>query len=211
MFSLYQQVDTKLVVLGWYATSTNINYVSTLVNNVLTEKFGCMNPILVTVDPTLANNRLTIAAYTSTVVCVDGKPFHARFDRVNLETKPSEAEKIALDTIIHATDDSDDSLDAPSLLPKDSDALNASMSKFTEQLDTIGAYLSSVIDGRIQGDAVAGREIAAAIASIPSLDKATFEKMFSSNLSDMLLIAHLATIARTQVALADRLNSASNQ
>jgi len=42
---------------------------------------------------------------------------------------------------------------------------------------------------------------------VPTLDKDTFDKMFSSNLQDMLLAAHLANVARNQVVLADKLAS----
>jgi len=55
---------------------------------------------------------------------------------------------------------------------------------------------------QITGDANIGRALAEALTAIPTLDKDTFDKMFSSNLQDMLLAAHLANITRTQINIA---------
>ena len=51
-----------------------------------------------------------------------------------------------------------------------------------------------------------GTAIADAIAAIPHLSMDKFDKMFSSNIQDLLMIQYLANVTRTQLALSDKIS-----
>jgi len=147
-YSLYCQAHPNLTVVGWYSTNTVINHVSCLINKNLMEKFNCINPVLVTVDTSLQNDQLNITGYTSKTVTVDGKPFHIRFDCVPIETKPFEAERIAIDAIINGDPDGDH-LDAPAAIANDTEAISRAVTALTSHFDQVGAYLSQVTENKV--------------------------------------------------------------
>jgi len=147
-YSLYCQANPRLNVVGWYSTNTVINTVSCLINKELMDRFNCVNPVLVTIDTGLQNNRLTIAGYTAKIVTIDNKPFHIRFEPVPIETKSFEAERIALDAILNGNPDND-AIDAPAALSSDTEALDSAMSQLSHHFDQIGAFLKQITDNKV--------------------------------------------------------------
>lgn len=66
--------------------------------------------------------------------------------------------------------------------------------------------VSRVQDGKTAGDAEVGRAISAALASVPVIEQATFDKMFNTNVQDLIMLMYLSNLTRTQLALADRIS-----
>ena len=49
--------------------------------------------------------------------------------------------------------------------------------------------------------------IAEALSSVPQLDMSTFEKMFTNNIQDILMIYYLAELTRKEIIISDIMNS----
>jgi len=62
---------------------------------------------------------------------------------------------------------------------------------------------------KIPGDENIGRAIAHALSAIPTMDAETFERIFNSNVQDLLMIMYLSNLARLQLSLADRIQAVS--
>ena len=66
---------------------------------------------------------------------------------------------------------------------------------------------SSLQKGTITGDTTIGRQLLDAVASVPKVDRQQFEQMFNNNIQDLLMVVFLSNLTRTQLAIAERLQS----
>ena len=67
------------------------------------------------------------------------------------------------------------------------------------------SYVEKVNAGEIEGDKRTGRMLGDAIARIPHHSGADFEKVFTDNVQDMLMVAYLANLTKAQIALSEKL------
>jgi len=203
MLALHAKVNPKEVVIGWFTTGDKITYLSSQIHayQQLTEQ-----PVLLTVDTSLTKERLGVKAYVGKTVKVAEKSVVARFERASLEYFALEAEKIGVDALINGIPE-DKRLDAPATIMSDFEGLELSVSRLEEMLETVAKYVSSVVDGKTKGDPEIGRAISAALAAVPLVDGVAFEKMFASNMQDLLMIMYLSNMTRAQLGLADKINA----
>jgi len=203
MLALHLRVNPKEVVVGWFTTGEKINYLSSLMHEAYQAQTE--NPVLLTVDTGLTNFRLGVKAYVGKTIKVNEKPVIARFESVSLEYFAYEEEKIGVDALITGHPENKN-LDAPATILSDFDGLELSMGKLLENLETVTAYVNKVVEGKVKGDPEIGRAISAALASVPNLDTHSFEKIYSSNMQDLLMILYLSNLSRAQLALSDKIS-----
>jgi len=98
-------------------------------------------------------------------------------------------------------------LDAPSALMSQLEALELSLTNLWDLIDTTQNYVAKVVDGKAEGRAAVGRAIANALSALPHFDPQHFSKLFNENIQDLLMVVYLANLTRTQIALADKMNS----
>jgi translation initiation factor 3 subunit F len=149
---------------------------------------------------------LGVKGYMSRNLTVGGRIVMNKYEPVNLELYAYEAEKIGIDALINGHPDSKQ-LDAPASLLSDFDNLEVAMEKLLDMLDTVGNYVNKVVEGKTTGDVLIGRAIGSALASVPHMDSESFDKLFNENLQDLLMIVYLTNLTRTQLALADKMNT----
>jgi translation initiation factor 3 subunit F len=204
MLALHKRVNPHEVVVGWYSSSDNITYVSSLVH----QAYGKLveEPVLVTVDVNVRKlHRMAFKAYIGKEIRVGAKASIARFESVNMDVFSYESEKIAIDALINGAPDSD-KLDAPATILTDFENLENSLQKLHSLIQSMCKYLQKVQSGQIKGDNEIGMAISQAVAVIPHLTGSAFEKMFAQNAQDLLMVMYLTNVTRTHLLLADKIN-----
>ena len=161
---------------------------------------------MLTVDVNVRQfHRMALKAYVGKSLRVGAKMPVARFELVNLEIFAYEAEKIAVDALINGAPDND-KLDAPATILSDFENLETSLEKLQGLIRSVANYVEQVQSGAIKGDKEIGLTISQAIAVIPHLSGAAFEKMFAQNAQDLLMVLYLTNVTRTHLILADKIN-----
>lgn len=64
-------------------------------------------------------------------------------------------------------------------------------------------------NGRRKPDAVIGRFLADSVSAVPHLSREELGQLCADNSQDMLLLLYLSSLVKTQLALADKLGTAS--
>ena len=143
---------------------------------------------------------------------------------MRLVLKSSESERIAVNEMIKAQDlATDDSTDASSSLtegykasapsrdktlsPSNENSVRHSMETLLSMLDTASEYVNRVVYGKMPADDDVGRRIADTLSSVPRVRLEVFDRMFGDSLQDLLMVTYLSNITRTQLTIAEKLNS----
>jgi translation initiation factor 3 subunit F len=87
--------------------------------------------------------------------------------------------------------------------------LAQTMGKLGKLLTDAQAYVDAVVRGERQGDAEVGRALSAALAGVPQLTKAQFDKVFGDSAEDVMMVRYLTNLTRTQLTLAEKLHTAA--
>jgi translation initiation factor 3 subunit F len=94
-------------------------------------------------------------------------------------------------------------------LPSDLEGLEGTIERLQDMIDTISRYVDNVIEGQLPPDNAIGRYLADTIASVPRVNSDAFDKLFNDSVQDVLLVLYLANLTRTQLTLAEKLNTAA--
>lgn len=205
MSALHRKVN-KEVCVGWYTTGENISYISSLIHEVY--RGECAEPLLLMVDVNVVKlHRMAIQGYVGKTIKVGRRkrPTAARFEAVDLDIHAYEGEKIGVDALINGNPDND-RLDAPATILSDFENLQIALSKLWEMVQSCSTFVDGVVEGKTAGDSEIGLMLSHAVAAVPHLNAADFDKMFSGNIQDLLSILYLSNVTRTQLAIADKIN-----
>ncbi|KGN45775.1 eukaryotic translation initiation factor 3 subunit F [Cucumis sativus] len=198
MLSSHQKVNPKEVIVGWYSTGTGVTGGSALIHEFYSREVA--NPIHLTVDTGFKNGEGTIKAYISVNLSLGDRQLAAQFQEIPLDLRMVEAERLGFD-ILKTT-----SIDK---LPNDLEGMEASMERLLALIDDIYKYVDNVVEGHVEADNTIGRFLADTVASLPKLSPAAFDKLMNDNVQDHLLLLYLSSITRTQLSLAEKLNTAA--
>ncbi|KAG5081328.1 hypothetical protein AAZX31_02G239200 [Glycine max] len=198
MLLSHQKVNPKEVIVGWYSTGLGVTGGSALIHEFYSREVP--NPIHLTVDTGFTKGACTIKAYVSHNLSLGDRQIAAQFQEIPLDLRMVEAERIGFDTL-KAT--------AVNKIPSDLEGMEASMGHLLALIDDIHKYVDDVVEGRIDPDNKIGRFISDAVGSIPKLPSSAFEKLVNDSLQDHLLLLYLSSITRTQLSLAEKLNTAA--
>lgn len=94
-------------------------------------------------------------------------------------------------------------------LPSDLEGMETSMERLLVLIDDVYKYVDDVVEGRVAPNDNIGRFISDTVASIPKLSPPAFDKLMSDSLQDQLLLLYLSSITRTQLTVAEKLNTAA--
>lgn len=211
MFALYQRVNPKEKVIGWYTTGNEISYISSLIHGWYTDQVRSplREAVHLTVDVNLAAHKMNIKAYTGyTIHKVNGREVLARYEQAILELHATQGEKIGVDALINGQPD-DNKLDSPATILSDVDNLYKSMSKLINMIGTVQQYCEKAYHKRdgFKGDPEMGRMILDALAAVPNYESPEkLSAIFNENIDDMLMITYLANFTKTQSVLLNKIN-----
>ncbi|XP_020233778.1 eukaryotic translation initiation factor 3 subunit F [Cajanus cajan] len=198
MLISHQKVNPKEVIVGWYSTGLGVTGGSALIHEFYSREVP--NLIHLTVDTGFAKGAGTIKAYVSNNLSLRDRQIAAQFQEIPLDLRMAEAERIGYDTLKATAIDK---------IPSDLEGMEASMGHLLALIDDIHKYVDDVVEGRIDPDNKIGRFISDAVGSLTKLPSSDFEKLVNDSLQDHLLLLYLSSITRTQLSLAEKLNTAA--
>eukprot|EP00249_Psilotum_nudum_P006760 c20034_g1_i1 orf=337-1191(-) len=198
MFELHQRVNPKEVIIGWYSTSAGVSGSDALIQDFYARE--ATNPVHLTVDTTFQDDEPSIKAYVSTTLLLGERQLAAQFHEIPLDLRMVEAERTGFDVLKKTMVDK---------LPNDLEAMESSLSRLHNMIDTVFRYVDDVVEGRALPDNTIGRYLADTVASIPKIAPDAFDKLFNDSVQDLLLVIYLANLTRMQLSLAEKLNTAA--
>ncbi|KAK4277862.1 hypothetical protein QN277_015792 [Acacia crassicarpa] len=198
MLISHQKVNPKEVIVGWYSTGLGVNGGSALIHEFYSREVS--NPIHLTVDTGFTNGELTIKAYVSHNLSLGDWQMAAQFQEIPLDLRMEEADGVGFDTL-KAT--------AVDKIPNELEVMEASMERLLALIDDIYKYVDDVVEGHALPDNNVGRLISDAVGSLPKLPASVFDKLLNDSLQDYLLLFYLSSITRSQLILAEKLNTAA--
>ncbi|KJE93954.1 hypothetical protein CAOG_04663 [Capsaspora owczarzaki ATCC 30864] len=203
MLRLHKRIAPREQVVGWYTTGDEITSHSVTVHTQFYSDLTA-SPILLTVDTAMRGGKLGVQAFTGAPLGTSDRPGGVVFAPVKCEVKMFEADRVGINLLQRTRA-------APNRatpLLTELDTLEASIIKLQSHLATAVAHVEKVLAGKVPSDAELGRMLSDAASSVPKFEAAQFEKLFNSNLQDLLMVMYLSSLTRTQLSIADRLNSA---
>ncbi|XP_073316532.1 eukaryotic translation initiation factor 3 subunit F-like [Primulina huaijiensis] len=198
MLASHQKVNPKEVIVGWFSTGFGVSGSSALFHEFYSREVT--NPVHLTVDTAFRNGKATIKAFVSTNLSLGDQQLAAQFQEIPLDLCMIEAEQIGFDVLKPTNVDK---------LPNDVEGMEVSMERLLTLIDEIYKYVDDVVEGRVAPDNEIGRFISDTVASLPKLPPQVFDKLLNNDLQDQLLLVYLSSITRTQLSLAEKLNTAA--
>merc|ERR1719198_2254674 len=87
------------------------------------------------------------------------------------------------------------------------DSMEMTIKKLLRTLESVSEYVDKVTKKEVAADADTIQLLQNAMSAAPRLPASAFEKIFTSQVQDMLVVVYLANLTRAQLALAEKLQS----
>jgi translation initiation factor 3 subunit F len=228
MLDLHKKGNPKEVLVGWYATSSELNTFSALIQNFYGGQGEGTWPypaVHMTVSTELGKD-VEVRTYISAPVGVTAERAadSAAFIPVPYEIRYGEADRSGLELLSVAKDREDRSMP----LITDIEGLERALEDILGMLDRVGKYVEGVIEEEddTPPNTALGQYLLNALALAPKVEPADIEKdlyvpfqpnhpridadfFFSNNhIQDVLAVSYLANTIRTQMDLSNRLATA---
>lgn len=225
MLALHLKANPKEVLVGWYATSAELNTFSALIQNFYGGQGDGTWPhpaVHLTVSTEVGKD-IEARTYISAPVGVTAERAadSAAFIPVSHEIRYGDAEKSGLEIISGAKD----SEDRTASVLTDIEALERAIEEVLGMLERVSKYVEAVIEEEAPPSSALGQFLLNALALAPKVDPADIERdlytapslkfesmlMFCSNnhIQDVLVVSYLANTIRTQIDLSNRLATAA--
>lgn len=198
MFASHQKVNPKEVIVGWYSTGLGVSGGSALIHDFYSREVA--NPVHLTVDTSFTNGEASIKAYVSFSLSLGDRQLAAQFHEIPLDLRMIEAEQVGFDILKKTAVDK---------LPNDLEGMEASMEHLHALIEDVYKYVDGVVEGRETPDNNIGRFISDTLATIPKMPPAVFDKVFNDKIQDNYALVYLASLTRTQLGIAEKLNTAA--
>ncbi|KAK0284092.1 hypothetical protein LTR35_005806 [Friedmanniomyces endolithicus] len=200
MLDLHLRAAPKEVLVGWYATSGELNTFSALIQNFYSQQGEGTFPhpaVHLTVS-TVAGQDVEANTYISAPIGVTAERAadSCLFIPVPHEIKYDEASKSGLELIAGARDRDD----RTQVMQTDLETLERAIEQVLEMLERVSNYVSDVLDEEQQSSTALGQFLLNTLALAPKVDAEDIERDFNNHIQDVLLIDlsnRLATAAIT--------------
>lgn len=176
MLALHLKANPKEVLVGWYATSSELNTFSALIQNFYSGQGDGTWPhpavhLTVSTEP---GKDIETRAYISAPVGVTAERAadSAAFIPVPYEVRYSEAEKSGLETIANAKD----SEARATNIFTDIEALERAIEDVLGMIDRVSRYVESVIDEEAPASTALGQFLLNTLALAPKVEPADIER-----------------------------------
>lgn len=174
MLALHLKANPKEVLVGWYATSSELNTFSALIQNFYSQGDGTWpHPAVHLTVSTAPGKDIETRAYISTSVGVTNERAadSASFIPVPYEIRYGEGEKSGLEAIAAAKD----SENRTAGLFSDIEILERSIEDVLGMIDRVSKYVESVIDEEAPASIALGQFLLNALSLAPKVDPADIE------------------------------------
>lgn len=209
MLALHLRANPKEVLIGWYATSSDLNTFSALIQNFYGQQGDGTWPhpaVHLTVS-TVPGKDIEARTYISAPIGVTAERAadSCLFIPVPHEIKYGEAEKSGLELISGAKEREDRS----QMLQTDIETLERAIEQVLEMLERVSNYVSNVLDEEAEPSSALGQFLMNTLSLAPKVDAEDIERDFNNHIQDVLLVSYLANTIRTQIDLSNRLATAA--
>lgn len=198
MNEIHQKVSPNEIVVGWFSTGSEIIAHSLLIHDYY--KRVVENPVHLTVDTTLQQQKLDYKCYCSVSVGIPSKTPANMFARIPVEITASDAEIVGVFTSQRSTRNANRIVEPQS----DLCVISEATAKMEERLDVLLAYVNKVLNNEIRPDPKVGREIMRLLNCVPKMSTEQFQEMLNTNIKDYLMVTFLASLCKANVALNEK-------
>ena len=226
MLGLHLKANPKEVLVGWYATSAELNTFSALIQNFYGGQGDGTwpHPAVHLTISTDAGKEIEARTYISAPVGVTAERAadSAAFTPVPHEIRYGEAEKSGLELISGAKDNKDRTANVLT----DIESLERAIEEVLAMLERVSKYVEAVIEEEAPPSSALGQFLLNALALAPKVDPEDIERdlyvqaqfslllhiltPFSNNhIQDVLVVSYLANTIRSQIDLSNRLATAA--
>lgn len=202
VYDLYQKVNPKEVIVGWYSTGSELDNYSALVHQNFFSPETAPHPAIHVVVNTGVQKagELGVKAFISAPIGVTPRAENCAFIPIPCELKFGDAERSGLDLL--SAVQSNQTLAASTEL----DILEKSIKDIISMIDRVLAYVQSVTRGEIAGDERIGRKLLDSLgSSVEGLERDNMESLFTAHLQDTLMVSYLSNLVRSQAEISSRL------
>lgn len=209
-YSLHRRVNKAEQIVGWYATSDKGETV-TPNSCLIHDYYRCpvkgvvvAKPVHLVVDTSLKNDSLSVKALVSSALTMMTKTLAACFKQVPVQVKALKSDRIAMNAMSETIEKQySETIDSDKA---EISSLNLAISDLLTSLDQTCKYVDDVVDGKIPMRDDVGKMLSNAVSSIPQIDTKHLGKMFDDSVQDLLMVAYLSNLTRTQIAIAEKVN-----
>lgn len=209
MLGLHLKANPKEVLVGWYATSAELNTFSALIQNFYGGQGDGTwpHPAVHLTISTEAGKEIEARTYISAPVGVTAERAadSAAFTPVPHEIRYGEAEKSGLEIISGAKDNKDRTANVLT----DIESLEKAIEEVLAMLERVSKYVEAVIEEEAPPSSALGQFLLNALALAPKVDPEDIERDFNNHIQDVLVVSYLANTIRTQIDLSNRLATAA--
>ncbi|MCJ1475298.1 hypothetical protein MMC13_003960 [Lambiella insularis] len=209
MLSLHLKANPKEVLVGWYATSAELNTFSALIQNFYGGQGDGTwpHPAVHLTISTEAGKDVEARTYISAPVGVTAERAadSAAFIPVPYEIRYGDAEKSGLELISGAKDREERSTGVLT----DIESLERAIEEVLGMLERVSKYVEAVIEEEAPPSSALGQFLLNALALAPKVNPEDIERDFNNHIQDVLVVAYLANTIRTQIDLSNRLATAA--
>eukprot|EP01104_Vermistella_antarctica_P000443 TRINITY_DN105_c0_g2_i1.p1 TRINITY_DN105_c0_g2~~TRINITY_DN105_c0_g2_i1.p1 ORF type:complete len:347 (-),score=94.19 TRINITY_DN105_c0_g2_i1:11-1051(-) len=202
MYDLQQKVNPNEIVVGWYASGSEITENSVLFNEFYEREIQG-SAVHLLVDPTLQRDDMKTQAYVSANLTFadDEEPHAAQFQPINFVVRSFNGDNTAI--ALAAKKNTAGECAYP--LVSDLGCLEENLKRLTDDVDLLSSYVEDVLAGKVAPDTEVGSQLYEVLSALPALDGATFDKLLNSNIQDLLMVCYLSSMTRSQLTLAEDL------
>lgn len=230
MFELKQQANggnggVREVVVGWFCTGSEMTELTCAVHGWF-KQFSSVSkffpqppltePIHLMVDAVMESGTFAVKVYTQVQMTM-AREACFQFHELPLELYSTPSDRIGLRllqkvrTSFRSHPPSAESLAVPAgegvPLSDLHDGLDAELEQLQAKLLFCANYVRSVLNGETEPDPEVGRFLSSALSGAAEPELEAFEQLCQNTLQDSLMAAHLATLAKLQFAVAQKLNN----
>ncbi|KAK4967041.1 hypothetical protein LTR66_011977 [Elasticomyces elasticus] len=209
MLQLHLRANPKEILVGWYATSSELNTFSALIQNFYSQQGDGTwpHPAVHLTLSTVPGKDIESRTYISAPIGVtpERAADSCLFIPVPHEIKYGEAEKSGLEVIAGAKDREDRS----QMLQVDVESLERAIEQVLELLNRVSNYVNEVLDEEAEPSSALGQFLMNTLSLAPKVEPADVERDFNNHVQDVLLVSYLANTIRTQIDLSNRLATAA--
>jgi len=208
MLSLHLRANPKEILVGWYATSSDLNTFSALIQNHYSSPNEGTFPypavhLTVSSEP---GQDIQINTYISSPVGTTDERAadSAAFIPVPHTINYTESDRAGLAAVSGAKDTETRTTN----ILTDIENLEKSIEDTLGMLDRVGRYVEAVIEEETEPSTALGQYLLNTLALAPKVDPTEIEKDFSNHVQDVLTVSYLANTIRSQMDLSNRLATA---
>lgn len=208
MLSLHLRANPKEILVGWYATSSELNTFSALIQNHYSSQGEGTYPypaVHLTVSNEPGKNT-EVRAYISSAVGVtpERAADSAAFVPVPYTVNYTDSDRAGVESVLAAKDTEN----RTASILTDIENLERSIEETINMLDRVAKYVENVIEEEVEPSTALGQFLLNTLALAPKVEAADMEKDFNNHIQDVLTVSYLANMVRTQMDLSNRLATA---